>query len=94
MKKNHPFVHTANQGTLFENPFKKEPIHPDYSGTFAVNLKDLLEMAKASDTDLILIKLVAWTKHTAKGKPMIRLGLGATNPKLLKKEESEDDLPF
>ena len=91
MKKT-PFVHTANQGTLFENPFKTELVHPDYSGTFAVSLKDLLEMAKSTDKDILLINLVAWTKKTTKGKPMLRLGLGKTNPKL--KKEELDDLPF
>ena len=92
MKKNYPFVHTANQGTLFQNPFKTEPIHPDYSGSIALSLKDLLEAAKATDNDLIVINLVAWTKETAKGKPMIRLGIGKTNPRV--KKEVSDDLPF
>ena len=92
MKKNYPFVHTANQGTLFQNPFKTELIHPDYSGSIALSLKDLLEMAKATDNDLIVINLVAWTKETAKGKPMIRLGIGKTNPRV--KKEVSDDLPF
>ena len=92
MTKKVPFVHTANQGTLFENPFKKEPEHPDYSGSFAISLKDLMEMTKQTNKDLVIINLVAWTKHTVKGKPMIRLGMGKTNPKANKPED--DDLPF
>jgi hypothetical protein len=47
-----------DSGNLFAEPAKKTPQSPDYSGTIAVNLKDLT--AIKTENGLTIIKISGW----------------------------------
>jgi hypothetical protein len=53
-----PFETRPDSGNLFAEPVKKTPQSPDYSGTIAINLKDMT--AIKVENGLTIIKISGW----------------------------------
>jgi hypothetical protein len=53
-----PFETRPDSGNLFAEPVKKTTLSPDYSGTIAINLKDMT--AIKTENGLTIIKLSGW----------------------------------
>jgi hypothetical protein len=67
-----PFETRPDSGNLFAEPVKKTAQSPDYSGTIAINLKDLT--AIKTENGLTIIKLSGWKNVSqASGKTYLAL---------------------
>jgi hypothetical protein len=67
-----PFETRPDSGNLFAEPVKKTTLSPDYSGTIAINLKDMT--AIKTENGLTIIKLSGWKNVSqASGKTYLAL---------------------
>ena len=53
-----PFETRPDSGNMFAEPVKKTTLSPDYSGTIALNLKDLTNIK--TENGLTIVKLSGW----------------------------------
>jgi len=67
-----------DSGSLFAEQTKKNPKSPDYSGTIAINLKDLT--AIKTENGLTVIKLSGWKKVGKNGKTYLSLSVNRYVP--------------
>ena len=72
------FETRPDTGSLFAEQSKKNPKSPDYSGTIAVNLKDLT--AIKTENGLTIIKLSGWKKVPKSGKTYLSLAVNRFVP--------------
>jgi hypothetical protein len=96
------FETRPDTGSLFAEQSKKNPKSPDYSGTIAVNLKDLT--AIKTENGLTIIKLSGWKKVPKSGKTYLSLAVnrfvpqqqGGTRQENQAQEFPDDDkdIPF
>ena len=66
-------------GSLFAEMSKKNPKSPDYSGTIAINLKDLTGMKV--ENGLTYVKLSGWKKVGKNGKTYLSIAVNRFVPK-------------
>ena len=70
-----PFETRPDSGNLFAEPVKKTTLSPDYSGTIALNLKDMTNIK--TENGLTIIKLSGWKNVSpTSGKTYLALVLG------------------
>ena len=74
-----PFETKPDTGNLFAEPVKKGPQSPDYSGTIAINLKDLT--AIKTENGLTVVKLSGWKKVGKDGKTYLSISVDRFLPK-------------
>jgi hypothetical protein len=72
------FETRPDTGSLFAEQSKKNPKSPDYSGTIAINLKDLT--AIKTENGLTIIKLSGWKKVGKSGKTYLSLAVNRFVP--------------
>ena len=72
------FETRPDTGSLFAEQSKKNPKSPDYSGTIAINLKDLT--AIKTENGLTVIKLSGWKKVGKSGKTYLSLAVNRFVP--------------
>ena len=72
------FETRPDTGSLFAEQSKKNPKSPDYSGTIALNLKDLT--AIKTENGLTVIKLSGWKKVGKSGKTYLSLAVNRFVP--------------
>ena len=72
------FETRPDTGSLFAEQSKKNPKSPDYSGTIAINLKDLT--AIKTENGLTVIKLSGWKKVGKSGKTYLSLSVNRFVP--------------
>jgi len=76
------------EGAIFTNSYKKQPKHPDWTGTIELSksiLKELVERAKANQE--ISIRVAMWDRESKEGKTYKYVSVEL--PQL--KEEQADD---
>jgi len=72
------FETRPDTGSLFAELSKKNPKSPDYSGTIAINMKDLT--ALKTENGLTIIKLSGWKKISKNGKTYLSLAVNRFVP--------------
>jgi hypothetical protein len=72
------FETRPDTGSLFAETSKKNPKSPDYSGTIAINLKDLTGIK--TENGLTYIKLSGWKKIGKNGKTYLSLAVNRFVP--------------
>lgn len=65
-------------GSLFAELSKKNPKSPDYSGTIAINMKDLTGLK--TENGLTVIKLSGWKKISKSGKTYLSIAVNRFVP--------------
>jgi hypothetical protein len=65
-------------GSLFAEMSKKNPKSPDYSGTIAINLKDLTGLR--TENGLTFVKLSGWKKVGKNGKTYLSIAVNRFVP--------------
>jgi hypothetical protein len=78
---------------LFAEQSKKNPKSPDYSGTIAINLKDLT--AIKTENGLTIVKLSGWKKVGKSGKTYLSLSVNRFVPQQqgTRQENQAQDFP-
>ena len=74
-----PFETRPDSGNLFAEPVKKTTLSPDYSGTIAINLKDMTNIKV--ENGLTVIPISGWKKAGKDGKTYLSLSVKRTVPK-------------
>ena len=88
------FETRPDTGSLFAEQSKKNPKSPDYSGTIAINLKDLT--AIKTENGLTVIKLSGWKKVGKSGKTYLSLAVNRFVPQQqggTRQENQAQDFP-
>jgi hypothetical protein len=88
------FETRPDTGSLFAEQSKKNPKSPDYSGTIAINLKDLT--AIKTENGLTIIKLSGWKKVGKSGKTYLSLAVNRFVPQQqggVRQENQAQDFP-
>jgi hypothetical protein len=88
------FETRPDTGSLFAEQSKKNPKSPDYSGTIAINLKDLT--AIKTENGLTVIKLSGWKKVGKSGKTYLSLAVNRFVPQQqggVRQENQAQDFP-
>ena len=90
-----PFETRADSGNLFAEPVKKTSLSPDYSGTIAINLKDMT--AIKVENGLTIIKLSGWKNVSqTTGKTYLALKVSRFVPEEqggIRQENQAQDFP-
>ena len=84
------------EGAIFTNSYKKQPKHPDWTGTIELSksiLKELVERAKANQE--IAISVAMWNRRSKEGKTYKYVSVELPQ---LKEEQADDgfddEIPF
>jgi|TARA_R100001530_G_scaffold17094_2_gene14865 hypothetical protein len=84
------------EGAIFTNSYKKQPKHPDWTGTIELSksiLKELVERAKANQD--ISIRVAMWDRESKEGKTYKYVSVELPQ---LKEEQADDgfddEIPF
>ena len=87
------FETRPDTGSLFAEQSKKNPKSPDYSGTIAINLKDLT--AIKTENGLTIVKLSGWKKVGKSGKTYLSLSVNRFVPQQqgIRQENQAQDFP-
>jgi hypothetical protein len=87
------FETRPDTGSLFAEQSKKNPKSPDYSGTIAINLKDLT--AIKTENGLTIVKLSGWKKVGKSGKTYLSLSVNRFVPQQqgTRQENQAQDFP-
>jgi len=88
------FETRPDTGSLFAEQSKKNPKSPDYSGTIAINLKDLT--AIKTENGLTIIKLSGWKNVGKSGKTYLSLAVNRFVPQQqggVRQENQAQDFP-
>jgi hypothetical protein len=81
-------------GSLFAEMSKKNPKSPDYSGTIAINLKDLTGLRV--ENGLTYVKLSGWKKVGKNGKTYLSIAVNRFVPQQqggIRQENQAQDFP-
>ena len=83
------FVQKPNMGSMFLSKNKKTDKSPDFYGSIHIDKDLLIELVKNRNSELIEVKLSAWTRATKNGDPWLSLAVDT-----FKKQETTNKDPW